>query len=83
MQCVAVDVLQRIEAGDLDAFIDLVDGRVERAELDHLRADFRDEAAIGSAAGGRELGRDAGFGVNGAAQRVAECADRRQEGLAA
>ena len=38
----------------LDVLVDLVDGRVERPELDHLRADPRDEAAVGGAAGGRQ-----------------------------
>ena len=41
--------------------VDLVDAGVGRAELDHLRADVRDEAAVGRAAGGRQLGVDAGF----------------------
>ena len=56
----AVDVLQHVEARDLDVLVDLVDARVDRAELDDLLADPRDEAAVGRAAGGRELGLDAG-----------------------
>ncbi len=79
----AVDVLQRLDARDLDRFVDLVDRRVDRAELDHLRADLRDEAAVRGAAGGRQLGRDAGDRADRVGQRVAERAGRRQERLAA
>ena len=46
----AVDVLQRLEARDRDVLVDLVDAGVDRAELDHLRADLRDEAAVAGAA---------------------------------
>jgi hypothetical protein len=46
---------------DGDAFVDLVDGGVDRADLDHLRADVGDEAAVRGAAGGRQFGFDAGF----------------------
>ena len=62
--------------------VDLVDARVRRAELDHLRADAGDEAAVGRAAGGRQLGRDAGLGADRVRQRVGQRAARRQERLA-
>ena len=80
----AVDVLQRVEAGDLDALVDLVDAGVERPELDHLRADLRDEAAVGRAAGGRELGarRRCRRGSTAASASLS-VAGRRQERLAA
>jgi hypothetical protein len=51
-----VDVLQRIDLGHVDVLVDLVDAGVDRAELDDLRADLGDEAAVAGAAGGRELG---------------------------
>src|SRR5690606_11523381 len=37
-QRAAVDVRQRLQRSQLDALVDLVDGRVAGAELDHLRA---------------------------------------------
>ena len=41
------------------AFVDLVHGRADEAELDH-RAERADEAGVGGAAGGGELRRRAG-----------------------
>src|SRR4051812_7270877 len=35
----AIDGLQHVHAGDLDPLVDLVDARVDRAELDHFLAD--------------------------------------------
>ncbi len=64
-------------------FIDLVDARIGRAELDHLRADLRDEAAIRGAAGRRQLGVGASLGLDRGRQRIAEFAARGQEGQAA
>ena len=56
----AVDRGQRLEVGDAHALVDLVDRRVDRAELDDLAADVGDEAAVRRAAGARELRRDPG-----------------------
>ena len=65
--------------GDLDTFIHLVDGGVAGAELDDLRADLGDEAAVRRAAGGRQLGGHAGLGQDGRGQRFAERTTRGQE----
>jgi hypothetical protein len=51
-----VDVLEGFEIGDGDLLVDLVNGRIWRTEFDHLRAEGRDEPAIGRAAGRREFG---------------------------
>src|SRR5678815_2075 len=48
----AVDRGERLEVGDGDALVELVDGRVDRPELDDLVADVRDEAAVRRAAFG-------------------------------
>src|SRR3954469_20703429 len=53
-----VDVLQRLNVRPAHALVDLVDAGVERAKLDQLRADARDEAAVARAAGGGECGFD-------------------------
>jgi hypothetical protein len=44
------------QGGDLDAFVDLVDAGIDRANFEHLRTDFGDEAPVRGAAGGRQLG---------------------------
>ncbi len=46
----AIHVLERLDVGNFDMFVDLVDAGVQRAELDHLLADARDEAAVRRAA---------------------------------
>ena len=48
-----IDGGELCECGDLDAFIDLVDAGIDRADLDDLRTYFREKAAIGCAASGR------------------------------
>ena len=53
---VQVDARQLLERLELDVLVQLVDAGVDRPELDHLGADLGDEAAVGRAAGGRELG---------------------------
>src|ERR1019366_5481872 len=78
-----VDVFQRLEAGHFDAFVDLVDARIDRAEFDDLGTDALDEAAVRRAAGRRELAGDAGVLADGRGERIAQGAGRRQEGLAA
>src|SRR5450755_3038313 len=45
----AVNVFQHVEACQVDALVDLVDARIDRAELDHFAAQALDEAAIGRA----------------------------------
>ena len=55
-----VDGLERIECIELDVLVQLVDGGVDRTEFQHLRADVDNEAAVGSAAAGGQLGLDAG-----------------------
>jgi len=52
------------------AFVDLVDRRVDRPELDDFRAEWCDEATIGCSAAGALFGFDA-----------AVLADRRQHGF--
>lgn len=53
LQHAAVDVLERLQIGQGDVFVDLVDGGVGRAEFDDLGADAGDEATVaGAAAGG-------------------------------
>ena len=47
---------QRLEFVDGDAFVDLVDRRVDRTDLDHFRAHRRDEARIRRAAAGVGFG---------------------------
>jgi hypothetical protein len=78
-----VDARQRFQVGDGDAFVELVDAGIDRAEFDQLRADVGDEAAVRGAAGGGKFGGDAGCVGDGGGQRLAEFAARRQEGLGA
>ena len=61
-QDIGVDHRELVELLDSDAFVDLMDGRIDRSKLDDLRACWRDEAPIGGAADGRELARLAGDG---------------------
>lgn len=49
----SVSVLERFDIGYSYALVEFVDGGVERAEFDQLRADVGDEATIGCAARGR------------------------------
>ena len=56
-QHVDVHAVQRVDVGDAHALVHLVDRGVDHAELDHLRAERRDEAAVGGAPAGRELRR--------------------------
>lgn len=46
-----VNVFQRLDFGHCDVLIDLVNRRIGWAELDYLRTDLCDEAAIGRTAG--------------------------------
>ena len=49
--------------------VDLVDRGVGRAAFDDLRADLGDEAAVAGAAGGGQLGLNAGLGADGRLDR--------------
>ena len=60
-----------------------MDRGIARTELNHLRADLGDEAAVGRATGGGQFGGDAGFSVNRLHQRIRQRAARGQERLAA
>src|SRR5664280_863727 len=79
----AIDVLQHVEAGDVDALVDLVDAGIDRPELDHLGADALDVAPVRRPTRGRKLAGDAGVLADRCRHGLAECAGRRQEGLAA
>src|SRR5436190_3890371 len=54
-QRVEIDERKDLELGQRDVLVQLVDGRVDRAKLDHFRADIDDEAGVRRASGGREL----------------------------
>lgn len=79
----AIDVFQRIDEADFDVLIDFVDAAIRWSEFDDLRADLRNETTIRGAAGGRQFCRHAGFGLDRIAHRIAQCAFRREEGMAA
>ena len=66
-----IDPRQRLEIGDRHALVDLVHGLADQAELDH-RAVVLDEARVRGAAGGRELGRTPGLGLDRRADEVDE-----------
>ena len=76
-----VDSRQRADVLDRRAFADLVHGRVGQAEIDH-RAKLDQEAAVGRAAAGRQLGLGAGLLLDRFDDHVVELARRRQERLA-
>ena len=61
LQRAAIDAMQPLDIGDAHAFVRLVDGRVDDAELDHLRAHRRDESAVRGPAAGREFRADPQF----------------------
>ena len=75
----AIDRGQRLEVGDAHAFVELVDRRVHRPQLDQLGADVGDEPAVGRAADARQLGRDARDVADRRRRDVDERAARRQE----
>src|SRR3977135_3290254 len=54
-----IDRRQRLEIGDSDALVDLVDRIVDRSKLDDFGANVGDETAVGCTSGAGELGRDA------------------------
>ena len=59
-----------------------MDGGVHRPQLDHLGAGGSDEATVGGAAGGGQLGVDAGHAADGVACRVHQGAGGGEEGIA-
>ncbi len=72
----AVDRRERREIVDLHALVQLVDRRIDRAELDDLLADVGDEAAVGRAARAGKLGDDA----DRVAHRIGHGVDERARG---
>ena len=76
-----VDVGQRLEVGERDALVDHVHGLADQSEL-HDRAVILDEARIGGAAGGRQLRRPAGHGLDRPPERLDQLVVARQEDVA-
>ena len=76
-------VLQRFQIGNRNMLVYLVDRSVRRSELDHLRAERRNEAAIRCATGRREVGLATGNFDDRARNRIGQISRRRQEGLRA
>ena len=69
---------QRLEIGDGDALVELVDRGVDGTQLDDLAADVGDEASVRRAAGAGKLGRDAADLADRVADDVDQPAARRQ-----
>src|SRR5512139_2479111 len=78
-QRLLVNRSQLLDVFHRDVFVQLVDAHVERAELDHLAADVGDEAAVRGAAGGGQLGGDAGDLADRFGESVAQRAARGEE----
>src|SRR4028119_566522 len=76
-----VDPRQRLDVVDAGALIELVHRRVGQAEINH-RAQLDQEAAIRSAAAGRQIGCEAGLLTNGLNDHIEQLARRGQERLA-
>jgi len=74
-----VDLGERIEIGERDAFVELVDRRIHWADLDHLGTDARDIAAIGRAAFARQRRRDRSHVADRLRRDIDEAPLRRQE----
>src|SRR5258706_13295308 len=77
-----INPAQGLDLVDADALVHLVDRRVDRTELDDLRADVGEETPVGGAAGGRDFGLDAGDGLDRAADRVHQVARLGEKGPA-
>ena len=71
-----------LEVGDRDVLVQLVDRRVDRAELDDLAADVGDEAAVGRPALGGQLGTAADDAFDTGRGDVDQASARGQERLA-
>src|SRR5688572_31158870 len=71
--------MQPVDVGHTHAFVDLVDGGVEDAELDHLRSHGRNEPAVGGATAGGELGRETGLRLDGTGHAFRQVARLRIE----
>ena len=78
-----VDALELAQVIDRNFLVDLVDGPVERAELDDGDAVGCDEPAIRGAAAGRELRIEAGLGFDGGLDGGRQLAGLGQERLPA
>ena len=83
LQRAAVDVLEGFDVRHGDVFVHLVDGGIGWAELDHLWADLRDEAAVTCATGGRQHGIQTDLGQDGGSHGVHQRAGWREERPAA
>ena len=77
-----VDSLEPLEVGDRDDLVDLVNRRVDRAELDDVDAVRRDEAAVGRAAARRQLRLEPRRFADGRLHGLREPARLREERLA-
>ena len=73
---------QAFKIGHGDAFVGLVDGAVERAELDHLGTGRGDEAPVRRAAAGVGVRFDAQFPADGRAHGLDQARAAGQERLA-
>ena len=83
LQHLFIDGGKLIEFGHVHPFIDLMDGGIDRTQLDHLGTMTSDEAGIGGAADGGAFRLSAGDGFDRCAHRVDQDAGRGQEGLGA
>src|SRR5690606_18770129 len=77
-----VDVFQRFQVGHVNVFVHLVDAGVDGTEFYNLGANAGDEAPVGGATGGRELGLPARDMADGRGQRGTQFAFRGQKGFA-
>src|SRR5690348_7951835 len=82
LEYATVDRRQRLQIGDSDPLVELVDRRVDRPELDDLGANVGDETTIGRASGARELGCDAARLAYRRAGDIDQPAARREVRLA-
>jgi hypothetical protein len=78
-----VDARQPLEVGYPHALVDLVDGRVDRPDLDDLRAERREEAAVRGAAAREQHRRERGFVAHRRERGLHEPAVAGEVGLAA
>src|SRR5688500_11171729 len=82
LQYQSINLRQLFQLAQAYAFVDLVDGGIDRAEFHDLRRDIDEETPIGGAAGGRHAGRDAGHRLDRARHHVHQIASLREKGPA-
>ena len=75
-----VDVFQGLDVLKTDILIDLVNAGIGRTQLNDLRANLRNKAAIAGATRGRELCADAGLGQDGGLHRLAQLTGLGEKG---